>query len=105
MTFQITDTLERDLQVFEVVTVANGAADIGTVEVSTVSPEAVLPITAAPGPTTYELYVRTILVDDTELSCTGQVTIDVQEGASYAISWTQSGNQCVATLHEQGTRP
>lgn len=98
VTFRITDTLDEDIQVLEVVTVSSGGVDVGTVEISTLSPEAVLPVTARPGPTTYELYVRTLLVDDTELTCVGQVTIDVRDEASYAIGWTESGGQCVATL-------
>lgn len=98
VTFHITDTLDTKVQVLELVTVSSGGKDVGTVEISDLSPEAVLPITAAPGPTTYELYVQTLLVDETELTCTGQVTIDVREDASYAIGWTRSGDQCVATL-------
>jgi hypothetical protein len=98
VTFRITDTLDESIQDLEVVTVSSGGVDVGTMEVSAMSPEAVLPVTARPGPTTYELYVQTLLVDDTELTCVGQVTVDVREEASYAIGWTRSGDQCVATL-------
>jgi hypothetical protein len=102
VTFHITDTLEPDVQVFEVLTVSRGGADVGTVEVSVVSPEAVLPVTARPGATTYELHVETVLADDSQLTCVGQVTIDVRDGASYAIGWSRSGDQCIATLVDDG---
>ncbi|WP_369255284.1 hypothetical protein [Geodermatophilus amargosae] len=103
VTCRITDTLEADIQVLEVLTVSSGGVDVRTVEVGVRSPEAVLPVTARPGATTYELYVESLLVDDSWLTCVGQVTIDVREDASYAIGWSRSGDQCIATLVDDGT--
>ena len=98
VTFHITDTLQPDVQVFEVLTVSRGGSDVGTVEVSVVSPEAVLPVTARPGASTYELHVETVLVDDSHLTCVGQVTIDVRDNKLVVDAWPESERLLPATV-------
>jgi hypothetical protein len=71
---------------------------VGTLEVSTASPNASLPVQGPKGPVAYELDVQTFLLDDSQLSCVGQGTIDSFEGASYAMYVTLVGSGCAVSL-------
>jgi len=101
VSLQISDTLDAQLETLEAVSVRYGGQEIGTVEVSTLSPTAVLPLTAPPGPVTVELSVNVSYVDGTSDVCTGQVTIQAYQGADYRVGWSHSGSSCVASLSER----
>jgi hypothetical protein len=101
VTMHITDTLDPSWETFEVVTVTSQGAEVGTLEVSEVSPDATLMVTSPAGPASYELDVTFFDLDGNQGSCVGTGTIDASEGAMFAVVAQAVGSGCAASLEQQ----
>lgn len=75
--------------------------DVGRLAMDESSTDASLSATVSTGSDSYELGVAFVNDDGSQVTCSGQGTIDVSDGASFAVVTQDSDSGCTASLEPQ----